>query len=70
MKRRQYDTNDTGMLYSLLVAIIGIVSIALLWVVVQLWWKKSFTEYISDDDVLAERRDCGNCGCTTACKRR
>jgi hypothetical protein len=40
------------------------------WALVQLFWKKTFAEYVSDDDVLAERRSCGSCGCTTACKKR
>lgn len=58
------------MLKSLLIAIVGIVFIAVVWGVVQLFWKKTFADYIHDEDVLAERRDCGQCGCTTACKRR
>lgn len=39
------------------------------WVMIQSWWRNTFHEYTSDDDVLAGRSSCTNCGCTTACKK-
>ncbi|MCB0639164.1 MAG: hypothetical protein KDC54_21200 [Lewinella sp.] len=58
------------MLHSLIIGVGGIVVMMLLWVVVQAIWRRTFAEYVSDEDVLAERRSCGggSCGCTTACK--
>lgn len=50
------------------IAIGGIVGLMLAWVWVQSAWRKTFSENISDEDVLAERRSCGNCGCTKVCK--
>ncbi len=51
------------------IAIGGIVVLMLAWVWVQSLWRKTFSENISDEDVLAERRSCGNCGCTKVCKK-
>jgi hypothetical protein len=56
------------MMYSLIIAVGGIVAMMLLWIVVQTIWRRTFAEYLSDEDVLADRRSCGNCGCTTACE--
>ena len=58
------------MLYSLSIAIIGIVSLMLVWTLVQSVWKKLFADHITDEDVLAERRSCGNCGCGTICQKK
>jgi len=58
------------MLYSLLIAITGIVTIMLIWVGVQRIWGQAFAEHINDEDVLAERRSCGNCGCGAICKNK
>ena len=55
---------------SLVMAIGGIIALMLAWTGVQYFWKKTFSEYITDDDVLAERRSCGNCGCSTACQKK
>lgn len=52
------------------IAIGGIVALMLAWVWVQSVWRKTFSENISDEDVLAERRSCGNCGCAKVCKRK
>jgi hypothetical protein len=51
------------------IAIGGIVALMLAWVWVQSVWRKTFSENISDEDVLAERRSCGSCGCTKVCKK-
>ena len=55
---------------SYLIAIIGIISMMGLWTLVQTYWKKVFTDYITDEDAMADRRSCGNCGCTTACETK
>jgi len=57
------------MIKSLIIGIGFIVTIAVTWVLVQTLWKKVFTEEYHQDDVLAGRRNCSNCGCTTVCKR-
>ena len=38
------------------------------WIGIQAMWRKVFSENIQDEDVLAERRSCSNCGCTKVCK--
>jgi hypothetical protein len=58
------------MIKSLLVSVTGILILMIIWVVVQKLWGKTFADYYTDEDVLAERRDCGNCGCTTACENK
>ena len=58
------------MLKSLIIGIGGIIALMVIWAIVQFFWKKTFSEYISDEDVLAERRSCGNCGCTSICKNK
>ncbi len=59
------------MLKSLFIAIGGIVGLMLVWVAIQALWRKTFSDdYTTDDDVLAGRRSCGNCGCTTICKNK
>jgi hypothetical protein len=56
------------MIQSLIIGIGALVTMMLLWVVVQTYWAKTFAEEISDEDVLAERRSCGSCGCSIPCK--
>ncbi|MEZ4952887.1 MAG: hypothetical protein R2825_04865 [Saprospiraceae bacterium] len=58
------------MINSLIIGVGGIIVLMIIWAIVQLFWKKIFSEYIADEDVLAERRSCGNCGCTTICKTK
>ena len=53
-----------------IIAIGVIIGIMLLWVAVQTLWRNSFRDFINDEDVLAERRSCSNCGCTTLCQRK
>jgi hypothetical protein len=60
---------ETEMIESLTIGIGGIVSLLLIWVLVQSGWRKIFAEHISDEDVMAGRTQCGNCGCTTVCDR-
>jgi hypothetical protein len=56
--------------WTYLLAIIAVIGIMLLWVWVQSQWRETFSENISDPDVLAERRSCGNCGCTKVCNKK
>ncbi len=58
------------MIKSLTLAIGGIVILMMMWVIIQFWWRKVFSDQISDDDVLAGRTSCSNCGCTTVCERK
>lgn len=36
------------------------------WIQVQILWKKIFADQVEDDDVLAGRKSCGNCGCSSS----
>ncbi len=56
------------MLTSLLIGITGMIFLATAWLLIQSWWGKTFAEHLSDEDVLAGRTKCANCGCTTICK--
>lgn len=58
------------MIKSLIIGIGFIVTIAVAWVLVQTLWKKVFREEYHQDDAMAGRRNCSNCGCTTVCKRK
>ena len=40
------------------------------WVVVQNAWRREFGAAGDDDDVLATRGGCGDCGCTSGCRQR
>lgn len=51
-------------------AILILVLLMVAWVLVQGLWRKTFREHLTDSDVLAERRDCGNCGCKTVCENK
>ncbi|TRX49863.1 hypothetical protein FNH22_26525 [Fulvivirga sp. M361] len=48
----------------------GMVTLIVLWVLVQSYWRKIFSAHITDEDVLAGRSSCGNCGCLTSCKNK
>jgi hypothetical protein len=39
------------------------VGLALFWVAIQAIWRKTFADNIYEDDVLAARGNCTNCGC-------
>lgn len=58
------------MIESYIIAIGGIVSLMIIWTVVQSFWKLFFSDQLSDEDVLAGRNSCGNCGCTTLCNTK
>jgi hypothetical protein len=57
------------MLSSFLTAMLGIVGLMIGWMLVQAGWRRAFADYVEEEDVLAERRSCGNCGCSTTCRR-
>lgn len=58
------------MIKSLIIAITSVTGLMLIWLIIQTFWKRTFRDYISDEDVLAERRSCKNCGCTEACSNK
>jgi hypothetical protein len=58
------------MIESFIIGIGGVVTLLVMWVVVQSWWGKVFADNITDDDVLAGRTKCSNCGCTTVCENK
>ncbi len=59
------------MLASFLLTALTITGLMVLWYMVQRLWKKTFDEYVDgDEDVLADRRSCSDCGCTVACKKK
>jgi hypothetical protein len=49
---------------------VGIVGLMVGWMLVQSLWKKIFSEHVTDDDAMAGRTKCSNCGCTTICKNK
>ncbi|MBT8189264.1 MAG: hypothetical protein HKN67_12945 [Saprospiraceae bacterium] len=56
------------MIYTLFTTMAIMAGLLILWAGVQSLWRKSFSDYIEDEDVLAARRSCGNCGCHGICK--
>jgi len=59
-----------GTMASYGVGILALVSILVLWVVVQAAWGRVFAGYCTDPDVLAGRRGCGGCKAKKQCHRR
>ena len=57
------------MLKTYIIGIGGFIALVVIWIAVQSLWRKVFTEHVVDDDVLAQRSSCGNCGCTTICEK-
>jgi len=47
----------------------GMTTLMILWLTVQRQWGRSFTDH-NNEDVLAERSSCGNCGCITYCENK
>lgn len=58
------------MLHSLLIGIGGVIGLVLLWALVQLLWRNTFSAYMSTEDAMGDRTKCSNCGCTTACEKK
>jgi hypothetical protein len=58
------------MINSLLIGIGGTIGLMVLWYIVQTLWGKTFADHLSDEDVMAGRSTCGNCGCGTVCETK
>ncbi len=58
------------MLNTYIIAIVGIISMMVGWVFIQALWRTVFSDHVSDEDALAERTKCSNCGCKTVCKKK
>lgn len=58
------------MIKSLLIGMGGMVLLMVIWIMVQYYWGKTFSNELSDEDVLASRKDCGQCGYTSDCGNR
>jgi hypothetical protein len=58
------------MIKSLLIGMGGMVLLMVIWIMVQYYWGKTFSNELSDEDILASRKDCGQCGCTSDCGNR
>lgn len=48
---------------SLIIGLVGVVALMVYWLLIQTVWRQMFADQITDEDVLAERRSCGDCGC-------
>ena len=57
------------MIESYIIGIGVIVTLMVMWMAVQSFWRKTFSDHLSDEDVLADRTSCSNCGCTNVCKK-
>ncbi len=58
------------MFESYIIGIGGIIFLMVAWIVVQTLWGKVFPEHVVDEDVMAGRTKCSNCGCTTVCENK
>ncbi len=60
------------MIHTSLTALGGIVGMMLAWVAVQRLWRCAFAEERDEheEDMLAQRGACGQCGCIAACSRK
>jgi hypothetical protein len=52
------------MLYTMSIAMGAVIVLMLFWILIQTIWRNVFRDYIQDEDVLADRRSCANCGCS------
>jgi len=46
-----------------------ILTVVVVWVGVQIAWRRVFPDASTDPDVLAGRLGCGGCGCTDVCEK-
>lgn len=53
-----------------LIGMLTIAGLMLLWAGIQHLWRQSFSDSLTDQDVLAGRMDCSNCGCLSACEKK
>jgi len=56
------------MIETFIIAVAGIVGLMILWIVIQTLWRSVFADHIAEDDVLAGRTKCANCGCVSVCR--
>jgi hypothetical protein len=54
---------------SYLVAIVLLPLLMAGWIAVQAAWRRRFSTHDAAGDVLADRRNCGQCGCATPCEQ-
>ncbi len=52
------------------IAILGIIFMMIIWVFIQNIWKSAFKDHLADEDALAGRNSCGNCGCGNICDKK
>ncbi len=55
---------------AIVLAIVVLPALAIVWVLVQNAWRRSFQHDVSDEDVLASRLDCDGCSCIGICLRK
>jgi len=53
-----------------IIGICGVVFLMVGWITIQAWWGKTFPDHVIDDDPMAGRTKCSNCGCTTVCENK
>lgn len=52
------------MINTIVIAVGSVVAMMVFWALIQAIWRNAFKDFIHDDDVLADRRSCSNCGCS------
>jgi hypothetical protein len=60
----------SGTLASYGLGVLGVAAAAAAWVGVQVAWRKTFSDVVSEPDALAGRTGCGVCSCTVDCEGR
>ena len=58
------------MIKSLIIGMAGMTLLMVIWAIVQYYWGKMFSNALSDEDVLAGRKACDQCGRASACGNR
>lgn len=53
-----------------MIAILIITGLMILWIFIQFLWKNIFLGSEAQEDALASRSDCGNCGRSTTCSKK
>lgn len=60
----------SDLLLEFLKAAVGLGAVLLLWLGVQLAWRRTFPGTPADEDVLAGRLGCHGCTCSTPCENK
>lgn len=58
------------MIIKLTIGILSIIIMMSAWIGVQSLWRKVFFDRDADEDVLARRSGCGDCGCSVVCSKK